>query len=51
MNKDIVKKRAAKIAIYLLGIVLILWAYYSNIRYNERQGVDAVSGATQIYEQ
>lgn len=47
MEKKTLLKLLKNIALFLLGTILIVWAYHSNEQYKRSQGVDTSSGATQ----
>lgn len=50
MTKEIIREGLLRFFLFFIAIVVIVWAYYSNLIYNLDQGIDAFSGATQIYD-
>ncbi|MCC8146775.1 MAG: hypothetical protein LIO93_10150 [Bacteroidales bacterium] len=51
MSKKFYLKKIKHTVLYLVSVGIIVWAYYSNVQYNESQGIDALSGATQTENQ
>ncbi|MDR2085452.1 MAG: hypothetical protein LBP67_10715 [Bacteroidales bacterium] len=51
MRKKIKNNILFNVLIFLLGIILTIVGYYANIKYNEKSGIDALTGASRAYFQ
>lgn len=51
MDKEVIINNIVKAAWFTVAIIVIIWVYYSNLRYNQEYGIDAFTSATQIYNE